>query len=163
MAVWWTILIGGVAALVSLAALLVVLQDSLMAVWCVVEYSDWWRSSVGFVSCIADGSSVGFASCFAGGAGMNSELEAPNLLPPRPDDPTDSGQRRPADVFIQPWTHGTPAALDLAIVSPQRQDVLQQASRSKGYAATRYEQRKRDYQQTADQCECGACLGNPLQ
>ena len=92
-------------------------------------------------------------SCFAAAAGLTAALEAPHLLPPRPNDPTDSGQRRPADVLIQPWTHGAPAALDLAIVSPQRQDVLQQASVTRGHAALRYEQRKRDYQQTAQQCE----------
>ena len=42
--------------------------------------------------------------------------------------------------------------MDIAITSPHRQDYLIEASRSTGYAATVYEQYKRDYLGTAQDC-----------
>ena len=65
---------------------------------------------------------------FAANAGLAPTLEKAELLPPRPDDPSSANLRRPADVFLPSWDFGSPAAFDFAIVSPQRRDVLSQAS-----------------------------------
>ena len=43
---------------------------------------------------------------FAEKAGFNTTVEEPHLLPPRPDDPTGSNLRRPADVYAPSWFHG---------------------------------------------------------
>jgi len=88
---------------------------------------------------------------FATTAGMHLELEKPGLLPPSPDTPG-SNLRRPADVFLPSWSGGAPAALDLAITSPQRLDVLRQASLRKGAAAEAYEVYKRNYLDTSAVC-----------
>ena len=85
-------------------------------------------------------------------AGLGSELERPGLLPPRPDWPSDTGLRRPADVYIPMWSFGTPVALDLAITSPQRQSSIRTASLQAGSAARWYEDFKRNYQDTEAQC-----------
>ena len=45
-----------------------------------------------------------------------------------------------------------PAALDLAIVSPQRLDILEHSSQELGYAAESYEVKKRLHLQTEQQC-----------
>ena len=88
----------------------------------------------------------------AAGAGCQPDLETGGLLPPRPDEPTDTGARRPADVFVPNWHGGAPAALDLAITSPQRQAALSLASGEAGAAARLYEQRKRMFLDTEAQC-----------
>eukprot|EP00973_Karenia_brevis_P073145 10160211-Karenia_brevis.AAC.1 len=46
-----------------------------------------------------------------------------------------------------------PAAFDFAFTSPHRQDVLVEASRSSGFAARTYEQHKRNYLNTATDCQ----------
>ena len=89
---------------------------------------------------------------FCASAGHAPSLERPGLLPPRPDDPSNSNLRRPADVFLPAWTHGSPAALDFAIVSPQRQDVLAQSAERAGAAASAYEAFKRRRLNTAEEC-----------
>ena len=89
---------------------------------------------------------------FACNAGLSPTLEKAELLPPRPDDPASSNLRRPADVYVPSWDFGSPAAFDFAIVSPQRQDVLSQASQSSGAAAELYEDRKRSFLNTAAEC-----------
>ena len=89
---------------------------------------------------------------FADSAGFSPELEKAGLLQPSPDQPG-ARLRRPADVFIQAWKHGTPAALDFAVTSPHRHDIRLEASRSSGFAASSYEQHKRDYLNTARDCQ----------
>jgi len=89
---------------------------------------------------------------FAAEAGQNPELEKPGLLPPGPDNPG-SNLRRPADVFLPSWSNGAPAALDLAVTSPQRQDILRQASLRGAAAAEAYECYKRQYLDTAADCQ----------
>ena len=84
-------------------------------------------------------------------AGQHPELEKPGLLPPGPDDPG-TNLRRPADVYLPSWTDGSPAALDLAITSPQRQDILGQAALRCAAAAEAYEVYKREYKGTAADC-----------
>ena len=88
----------------------------------------------------------------AASAGLSPTLEKAELLPPRPDDPTGSNLRRPADVYLPTWAHGAPAALDLAVVSPQRQDVMAQAAGAAGVAASLYEAHKRAYLNTEAEC-----------
>jgi len=90
-------------------------------------------------------------SRFAAEAGQNPELEKAGLLPPGPDD-HGSNRRRPADVYLPSWSNGGPAALDLAITSPQRQDILSQAATRPGAAAEAYEMYKRSYKDTAADC-----------
>ena len=67
-------------------------------------------------------------------AGLNPEVEKPNLLQPSPEHP-DQADRRPADVFLPTWLSGAPVVLDFAVVSPQRQDALRQSSLQAGFAA----------------------------
>ena len=100
--------------------------------------------------------------CFTATAGWNPTLEQSHLLPPRPDDPSGSNLRRPADVYLPSWAYGSPAAFDLAITSPQRQEVLAQASRERGAAAAQYEDRKRSYLNTAEECRQQGILFVPL-
>ena len=88
---------------------------------------------------------------FAAEAGQHPELEKAGLLPPGPDNPG-SNLRRPADVYLPSWTGGAPAALDLAVTSPQRQDILSQATLRCGAAAEAYEMYKRAYKDTAADC-----------
>ena len=85
---------------------------------------------------------------FAAAAGLSPVLEKPGLLPPSPDNPG-SNLRRPADVYLPTWSGGTPAAIDLAVTSPQRLDVLSQASLRMGAVAEAYETHKRKYLDTA--------------
>ena len=57
---------------------------------------------------------------------------------------------------------GSPAALDLAITSPQRQDILAQAASETGAAAVDYESRKRQYLDTEEECRQQGILFVPL-
>ena len=65
-------------------------------------------------------------------AGLQPEVEKPNLLPPRPElqgGPEDGeqpcgGGRRPADVWLPNWHLHGPAAFDIAVTSGMRQSVL---------------------------------------
>ena len=91
-------------------------------------------------------------AAFAKNAGLSSETERPHLLPPRYEDPSDSGLRRPADVYIPSWRNGSPAAIDLAIVSPQRLDLLAHSSQVVGWAASEYDIKKRLHLGTEQQC-----------
>jgi hypothetical protein len=88
----------------------------------------------------------------ASSAGYAPTLEKPELLPPRPNDPAGSNLRRPADVYLPAWDHGAPAALDLAIVSPQRQGIVAQAAVTAGAAACAYATHKRSHLQTEAEC-----------
>ena len=63
-----------------------------------------------------------------------------------------SNRRRPADVYLPSWDFGTPAALDFAITSPQRQETLSEASLVAGAAAEHYEAHKRSYLNTGAEC-----------
>ena len=72
--------------------------------------------------------------------GLRPELEKPDLLPPAPDS-LDANLRRPADVYLPNWRNGRPAALDLAITSPHRHDLIQTAPLAPGAAAAACVQR----------------------
>ncbi len=76
---------------------------------------------------------------FAAAAGMNPEVESQGLLPPRPEDTRhDPSRRRPADVYIPSWHHGTPAAFDFAVSSPHCQAARVLAAQGMGRAAREY-------------------------
>eukprot|EP00435_Cladocopium_sp_Y103_P044109 s1901_g12.t1 len=64
---------------------------------------------------------------------------------------TQSGRRRPADVFL-PALAGGPAALDFAITAHQRQDILALASSKAGAAAESYARQKETHLNTAQAC-----------
>ena len=85
-------------------------------------------------------------------AGLRPELEKPGLLPPSPDEP-DGAARRPADVYLPSCFQGAPAALDLAVSSPQRLEALLLAKDGIGVAAAAYEQSKRSSLNTEDSCK----------
>ena len=104
-------------------------------------------------------------------AGLNPELERPGLLQPRPiagavqengalRDP--NANRRPADVFLPKWRRGAPAALDLAITSGLRNDMVQKSVEDGGSAAKAYEHFKRSHMQTEALCQEEGILFIPL-
>ena len=88
---------------------------------------------------------------FAGRASLNPELEKAGLLPPSPEEPL-SNRRRPADVYLPSWAGGTPAALDFACTSPQRQDALERTAQGGASAAEAYTAFKKQFLDTAEQC-----------
>ena len=92
-----------------------------------------------------------FAGKVACRAGLNPEFEKPGLLPPSPEQPSQD-LRRPADVFLPSWLSGTPAALDFAVTSPQRQEFLRQASFTPGFAANSYTEFKKTFLNTEVDC-----------
>ena len=99
-------------------------------------------------------------------AGFASELEKPDLLRPRPlvgstyedgsarhslvHDTND--QRRPADVYIPRWKHGTPAALDLAVTSGLRDGMVLSSANDPALGLQQYEDWKCSYMDTRRQC-----------
>ncbi len=93
---------------------------------------------------------------------MSKELVQAHLLPPRPDDPSGCNLRRPADVYAPSWTHGQPAAFDLATTSPQWQETLSQSSLGAGHAASQYEGQKRTYLGTEKDCRGQGILFVPM-
>ena len=97
----------------------------------------------------------------AGEAGANPELEKAGLLPPSPDQP-DADRRRPTDVYLPSWFGGVPAALDLAITSPQRQDTFADAAVHVGAAAEAYELYKRSDLNTEADCRAQGIAFVPL-
>jgi hypothetical protein len=101
----------------------------------------------------------------AAAAGLNPELEKPNLLRPRPqigsleengtrdECPRDTSGRRPADVYAPRWYLGGPAAFDFAVTSGLRADLVSQSARDGSAATTAYEAHKRSFLDTAALCE----------
>ncbi|CAE7241269.1 unnamed protein product, partial [Symbiodinium pilosum] len=88
---------------------------------------------------------------WAARAGLQPELEKPGLLlPQRPEDARVE-RRRPADVYL-PALARTPAALDLAVTAPQRQESLAQAGQQSLAAAASYAEAKAAHLQTARAC-----------
>ncbi len=94
-------------------------------------------------------------------AGLAPELERPGLLQPRPfigsvpenGSPGDPNEhRRPADAYLPRWRQGAPAALDLAITSGLRTDVVQRSAARDNAATTAYEDFKREYMDTERLC-----------
>ena len=53
-------------------------------------------------------------------AALSPKLEVPYLLP--------SSSARPADIYLLLWSSGTPAALDVTVISPMQQSTLKVAA-----------------------------------
>ena len=98
---------------------------------------------------------------WAARAGLQPEVEKPGLLLPQRPDEARLSQRRPADIFL-PSLSGGPAALDLAITAPQRQESLAQAGQEALAAATQYAAVKRSHLDTARTCAAQGVRFMPL-
>ena len=94
-------------------------------------------------------------------AGLNPELERPGLLQPRPTigATQESGvsrdsdeNRRPADVYLPKWRRGIPAALDFAVTSGLRSDLVDKSAKDGSAATTNYEDFKRSHLNTEAKC-----------
>ena len=90
-------------------------------------------------------------------AGVNPVKEKPELLAPRPGADTiretsASNGRRPADIWLPQFQDSEPAALDFAVTSGLKADMLQQSAIDATRVLNSYEDGKRQYQNTADQC-----------
>ena len=84
-------------------------------------------------------------------AGLQPEKErAGPLLPQRPEEVVNQ-HRCPAGIFL-PSFNGVPAALDLAITAPQRQDIVALAGATSLAAATSYAATKASHLNTATLC-----------
>ena len=86
---------------------------------------------------------------------MRPEVEKSGLLSARMDEERLDGEqlvegRRPADIFLPSWDLGGNAALDFAVTSGLKTDMLQASSLTGISAATSYETKKREYLRTAD-------------
>ena len=101
-----------------------------------------------------------FHLCYS--AGLNPELERPGLLQPRPlsGASQESGVnrepqslRRPADVYLPRWRRGLPAALDLAVTSGLKVDMVQRSAEKGSAAVEIYEDFKRSYLDTHTTCQ----------
>jgi len=98
-------------------------------------------------------------------AGLSPELEKPGLLRPRPhlggveeDGVRREGAqgpegRRPADVYVPRWRSGAPAALDFAVTSGLRTDMLATTVLDAGAATARYEDLKNSFLDTKAHCQ----------
>ena len=67
-------------------------------------------------------------------AQLCSKKEARNLLI--------EGNKKPADVFIEDWSKGQSACLDVTVVTPLRKDIITQAAEKPGVAAEKAEASK---------------------
>ena len=94
-------------------------------------------------------------------SGLTPELERPGLLQPRPlvGPLYESGaardnnvNRRPADVFLPKWRRGAPAALDLAVTSSLRKDLVAKSAKDGSSAVKAYEDHKRSHLDTETIC-----------
>ena len=98
-------------------------------------------------------------------AGWSPEPEKPGLLRPRPaqgsqtengNEGRDGGRgpeaRRPADIYVPRWDFGGAAALDFAVTSGLRMDLLDQTVADGSSCLTSYEQYKNSYLDTANHC-----------
>ena len=97
-------------------------------------------------------------------AGVRCEKEKLNLLPPRLDDESLRGEdavngRRPADVWLAHWSRGRVGAIDFAVNSGLRNDVVGAAAQEPTVVSARYENIKRGHLRTQTQCNesCDHC------
>ena len=108
---------------------------------------------------------------FCSSSGLNPELERPGLLQPRPlagsrhedgskRDPTNG--RRPADVYLPRWRRGAPAALDFAVTSGLRSDIVSRSAVDGSIATKLYEEYKRSHLNTEASCQEEGILFIPV-
>ena len=90
-------------------------------------------------------------------AGVHCEREKTNLIPQRPDDEKLRGEdqrngRRPADVWLAHWANGRAGAVDFAVTSGLRNDLMSMAAQDPAGVWGQYEQFKRQYLNTEACC-----------
>ena len=99
---------------------------------------------------------------FCKNANLNPELESPGLLQPRPISGStqedgvardDTRNRRPADIYLPRWRRGGPAALDFAVTSVLRSDIVRRLAVDGSSAVSAYEDVKRSHLDTAASCQ----------
>jgi hypothetical protein len=59
-------------------------------------------------------------------AALGPSRETPSIVP--------DSSSRPADIFIPNWSRGRPAALDIHVISPMQQHVVERAAVTAGHA-----------------------------
>ena len=93
---------------------------------------------------------------------FNPELEKPGILQPGilAGSTFDNGEerdlnsnRRPADVFLPKWRRGNPAALDFAVTSGLRSDIVMRSAEDGSIATKNYENLKRSHLNTEAICK----------
>ena len=99
---------------------------------------------------------------FCNSSGLSPELERQGLLQPRPLDGCNqedgssrdaNANRRPADVYLPRWRRGTPAALDFAVTSGLRSNVVSRSAVDGSASTKDYEDFKRSYLSTEALCQ----------
>ncbi|CAE7877562.1 unnamed protein product, partial [Symbiodinium necroappetens] len=98
---------------------------------------------------------------WAARAGLQPERERPGLLLPQRPEEARVAARRPADIYL-PSFQGSPVALDLAVVAPQRQESLAQAGQVALAAASSYTHTKETHLDTARLCSAQGVRFRPL-
>ena len=144
------------------------MPDAASDLWCPQCQGVLDRFSLHAATCVAGGernqrhNALRDLLCsWAERAGLQPEKERPGLLlPQRPED-SRLAQRRPADVYL-PSLKGFPAALDLAVVAPQRQESLAQAGQRALAAATAYSRTKEMHLDAANACAAQGVRFHPL-
>ena len=93
---------------------------------------------------------------------LNPEREKAGLLPVRPASDgiaTSGGARRPADIWFPRGVQGDPEALDFAVTSGLRGDLLHQVIDQPETVFERYERFKKGFKQTEQHCrDQGLCF-----
>ena len=113
--------------------------------------------------------------CFeeAKAASLRPEREKAGLLPDRPPADDTPAQlppshvrrhqgRRPADVWLPRGQHGRAEALDFAVTSAMRADVIPEAASSPELVFERYNRLKREFKGTAEACDTAGFTFVPM-
>ena len=100
-------------------------------------------------------------AAWADRAGLQPEVEKPDLLLPQRPDEVRLASRRPADVYLPAWD-GSPTALDLAITGPTRSETLATACQEPLAAASAYAAFKSSHLHTAQTCASQGVRFQPL-
>jgi hypothetical protein len=95
---------------------------------------------------------------FASLAGVRAQKEKAGLLPVRPGDETLRGDRlfqsrRPADVWLPSGLSSKPCAVDFAVTSGLRSDILRRTCADPSFIWADYEELKRQHADTKAQCD----------
>ena len=108
---------------------------------------------------------------FSNSTGLSPELERPGLLQPRPlggtsqengSDRDNNANRRPADIYMPKWRRGTPAALDFAVTSGLRVDLVNKSVLDGSASTVAYERLKRQYRDTEETCRAEGITFIPI-
>ena len=144
------------------------MPDALADTWCPKCDGILDRFSLHAGTCAAGGERTqrhnalrNLLASWADRAGLQPEVEKASLLLPQRPDEARLSQRRPADIFL-PSLSGGPAALDLAVTAPQRQESLAQAGQQALAAASHYAAVKSTYLQTSHTCAAQGVRFVPL-